>query len=367
VSRDEDLARAIRQRDVESIVRWMFDSAAPSVRSGFRTETELWDFKRDCPRLDRESGNAWADLAADVLAFHNQKGGVLIFGIQDDFSFTGATTRLDSKLVNDQLRRFLGDRVWVEFHREFIQHDRRYLGIALIPPRGPAIERFKTDAPEVNNTRRFRKGDSAIREGDSSRILPKPEADGLAHRLSAPEVDEVYQINEPLFRILSPDYVHFVERPEPCRQMEEALRDPRAMVSSIVGIGGVGKTALATWAALRAYEKGDFAFIASTTAKDRELTSGGIRALEPALTSFEALLDSVLEVLGFPDVKASGIDLKEREVQALLERSNGLLYVDNLETVDDSRIITFLDSLPVGVRALVTSRRTSVRVSVRLT
>src|SRR5205807_280774 len=47
-----------------------------------------------------------------------------------------------------------------------------------------------------------------------------------------------------------------------------------------------------------------------------------------------------------------------------LERSGGLLYVDNLETVDDARIIAFLDSLPVGVKALVTSRRASVRVSV---
>ena len=33
MSRDEDLARAIRQGDVESIVRLMFDSGAPSVRN----------------------------------------------------------------------------------------------------------------------------------------------------------------------------------------------------------------------------------------------------------------------------------------------------------------------------------------------
>jgi hypothetical protein len=47
-------------------------------------------------------------------------------------------------------------------------------------------------------------------------------------------------------------------------------------------------------------------------------------------------------------------------VRSLIEKSNGLLFVDNLETVDDARIIQFLDSLPVGVRAITTSRRTSV-------
>jgi hypothetical protein len=131
----------------------------------------------------------------------------------------------------------------------------------------------------------------------------------------------------------------------------------------VIGIGGVGKTALATWAALRAYDRRDFGFIVSITAKDRELTSSGIQALEPALTSFEAL-DNLVEGLGFPEVKAETIATKERQVRGLLERSNGLLYVDNLETVDDLRIIQFLDSLPVGVRALITSRRTTVRVSV---
>ena len=57
----------------------------------------------------------------------------MIFGVTDDLSFCGATTRLDSKLINDQIRRYLGDRIWVEFHREFIQEDQRYLGVALVP------------------------------------------------------------------------------------------------------------------------------------------------------------------------------------------------------------------------------------------
>jgi hypothetical protein len=344
----------------------MFEGEPPSLRSGFRTEGELWDFKCDCPKIGKQWSNAWADFAKEVLAFHNQRGGVVVFGIHDEnLSFCGATTRLDSKLVNDQLRKFLGDRIWVEFHREFIQPDQRYLGLAIVPPRGPTIERFQQNAPLVNGRRLFRTRDSALREGDSSRILSRKQADELTRELAIPKLGKVHEIDEPYFRILSPEYIRFVERRLPCKEVEEALRDPRTAIAALIGIGGVGKTALATWATLRSYDREDFDFIVSITAKDRELTSTGIQALEPALTSFEALLDNILDVLGFPELKVETLEEKERDVKGLLDGSNGLLYVDNLETVDDARIITFLDNLPLGIRGITTSIRSTVRVSVR--
>ena len=58
------------------------------------------------------------------------------------------------------------------------------------------------------------------------------------------------------------------------------------------------------------------------------------------------------------------VEEQARDVRTLIDRSSGLIFVDNLETVDDPRVIEFLDTLPVGVKALVTSRRTRVRVSV---
>ncbi len=65
-------------------------------------------------------------------------------------------------------------------------------------------------------------------------------------------------------------------------------------------------------------------------------------------------LPQVERVLGFPEIKAESAQRKEREVRTLLEGSNGLLYVDNLETVDDARIITFIDALPIGTSAVLT-------------
>lgn len=368
MDRNEEIARAIRQRDVDAIVALMFETGRPEPRAGFRTETDLWDFKGGCPRPGKDKADllGWSNLAVDALAFYNARGGILVFGINDhDLSLRGITHRLDSKLFNDQIRKFISDRIWVEFYRLFIRPDQSYVGLAIIPPRGSTLERFHADAPAPTGKRpQFLRGESAIREGDSTKILSRDDADALARQIAVPLVNQTYVVNEPFFRILSPEYTEFVERDGPCRDIEAAMKDPRSFVAAVVGIGGTGKTALATWATLRAYERREYTFIASVTAKDRELTSTGIRALESGLTSFEALLDSVLDVVGFAELKPLPLVEKEAEVRGLLEKSNGLLFVDNLETVDDARIIGFLDTLPVGVRAVTTSRRSSVRVSV---
>lgn len=365
MQRDEDFATAIRQRDITAVVQMMFEAGRPLLRSGFKTETELWDYKGDCPRVGEPRSDGWAEIAKDVLGFYNLRGGVLVFGIADSFDFCGATQRLDSKLVNDQLRRYLGDRIWVEYHREFIQPDQRYVGVLLIPPRGPTIERFQSSAKNKRGELIFEKGESAIRSGDSTRRLSREDADKFARDLAVPSLGKIYEVDQPYFRILATDYNQFIERQEPCREIERALQDPRAAVAAVIGIGGAGKTALGTWAALRAYDRGDFKFIVSITAKDRELTSGGIRALKPTLTTFETLLNDIADVLGFPELKAEPIVERERHIRGLIKDGDGLLYVDNLETVDDKRVIAFLDDLPTGVRAITTSRRTSVRVSVR--
>lgn len=361
----DDLKTAIRQRDLRAILRLMFHSDGPVLRQGVGTESELWDFKKDCPRLGKKYHPAWADVSKEVLGFHNHAGGVLLFGIDDAFKFVGATQRLDSKLFNDQIRRYLGDLFWVDYYREFIQADQRYLGVALIPPRGQRPGRFVCDAPTVNGRRLFKRDGAAIREGDSTRVLRPEDASRLAKELLEPEIGQVYSVDIPHYRILSPDYGQFVLRDELCRKVERALRDPRTSVTSLVGVGGVGKTAIATWAVQQAYERSAFEFIVSVTAKDRELTGAGIQSIEPSLTSFEQLLDDVLTTLEFPDLLDEPIADKERDVRALLDGSQGLLYVDNLETVDDDRIIQFLDDLPPGVRAITTSRRSRVRVAVR--
>src|SRR5579885_3035152 len=148
IDRDEDISKAVRHRDCSRIVRLFFasDGNVPIVRPGFKTEGELWDYKPNVPFLGQRQANAWANVASDILGLHNCRGGLLFFGITDNFQFCGATERLDSKLLNDQLRRYLPDTLWVEFHREYIQEDQRYLGVAIVPQRSGPLVRFKEHA-----------------------------------------------------------------------------------------------------------------------------------------------------------------------------------------------------------------------------
>lgn len=363
----DDIANAIGQKNAPTAIRLLLSGNPPSPRLGRGTETELWDFKADVPSLghDERSENAWAHVAADIIGFHNNRGGLLIFGMNDHGSFVGATRILDSKKFNDRIRRYVGDTLWVDYFREYIQPDQRYLGVAFVSPRGPAVARFKTDAPVINGKRHFERGGTANRERDSTRILNPSSADRFSRDQSAPSYGERYSIDEPYFRVLAPEYLHFLERPSIGELIERSLRDNRVSVTSLIGVGGMGKTALATWAANRAYASSEFGFIVSTTAKDRELSATGILGLSAPLTSYEDLLDQVCDVLGFPDEKAGDTKARESIIREVIAGSNGLLFVDNLETIDDKRLIAFLDDLPQGVRALVTSRRHSVRTAAR--
>ena len=352
----------MRARDAGAICGLLFEGSPPTLRQGAKTETELWDYKGDVPKTPLE----WASIARHALAFHNNRGGVIVFGVRDrDFSYAGASVRIDSKVFNDKIRRYLGDTFWADFHREAISADQRYLGIAIIPPRGGQLGYFLSDAPDVDGRREFERGQSALRVGDSSHVLTAREA--LKHQtsLSVNLAGSLYAVDEPFFRIPALETHHFIERPTLNRAIASALVDPRTSVTSLTGVGGSGKTTLATWAALQSYDLETFDFVVSVTAKDRELAPEGIRSLQPGLTTYDTLLDAICDVLGFPDLKREPEEKRSAELSQLLESSNGLLYVDNLETVDDPRVIEFLDDLPIGVRALVTSRRAKVRVSVR--
>ena len=79
MDRNKDLEKAIKQRDLESVSALMFEGNPPVVRHGFRTESDLWDYKADCPHRGKHNHNAWAEVAVDVLAFHNKQGGVFNF------------------------------------------------------------------------------------------------------------------------------------------------------------------------------------------------------------------------------------------------------------------------------------------------
>ncbi len=361
----EALKAAIEARDTKAILRLMFRGQGPELQDGFHREDQWWDFKLELPPPSKSAEIEWAKVAADVLAFHNQDGGVILFGVRNsDFRFVGARPHVDTKQFNDKIRKYVGDQFWVSFSREFIQADQTYLGIAIVPPKAHSHQRMLRDSPVVQGRPLFRKGDLCIRIGDETRILRGSEAIQFTatHGLGASAA--AFVIDESNFRILRPDYKHFITRAIHCDEIEKALISNRTYVTSLTGIGGVGKTALACWVTLLAYERRLFDFIVSVSARDRALTLGGIIATVPTLSSLEDLLTQVCEVTGFGEYTDLDFADKARRVRDdILSQFRGLLLIDNLETVDDPRLIEFLEDLPVPTKAIVTSRKAKIRVA----
>ncbi|MBE7384755.1 MAG: tetratricopeptide repeat protein [Leptolyngbya sp. SIO1E4] len=136
--------------------------------------------------------------------------------------------------------------------------------------------------------------------------------------------------------------------------------DARAWGALIDGPGGIGKTALAIRAA-ELIPAGRFRRIIFLSSKERELTADGQRALgDFVLPSYLEMLNAIARELAQPDLAKSPEAERSEAVLRALREAEVLLVLDNLETLpasDRDQLFAFLNRLPRGCSALVTSRR----------
>lgn len=355
---------AIREKDIDKLIKLFFDSTSGKITPSFRAENDLWDYKKQIPQI-RSENIEWAELSKDILAFHNtRKVGIILFGVEDkSYSVVGINSKIDidSKIVNDKIRKYLGDQVRVELYGP-LKVGIAYVAVLLIPGLSGSIKRFKNNGPEKNRKPIFVKDGAAIRDGDSSKTLNVEEADELSLKGDA-LIYGPYKINGQNYQVLNPDYIEFIRREKYCAEIIKGLQKNRVSVVTLTGIGGIGKTSLAVWATEQAYINKDYKYIVSMSAKDRELTAAGIQAIYQGFTTLEDILDNILRVIGFDEMIDKPLAEKEKNVRLLIEGSNMLILLDNLETTTDEKIDAFINDLPDGVKAIVTSRRNIVRVS----
>ncbi len=128
------------------------------------------------------------------------------------------------------------------------------------------------------------------------------------------------------------------------------------------GIGGIGKTALAVEAALRAQDAAAFDAFVFITAKQNILDPSGIREQTPAARTLDDFLNETARVLGQPGIaKLTGDEKRRALLDALrVHTMHALLIYDNLETLskeEQEAMADFLRELPQGCKAIITSRR----------
>jgi len=167
--------------------------------------------------------------------------------------------------------------------------------------------------------------------------LPAPsQAVGITNNLPAPDFDET----------------GYMGRQQVVDQLIQMLKGPYPVIT-IVGEGGMGKTALALKVS---YEVVDLATplfdaVIWTSAKTTQLTTSQIVEIDGAIQNSLGLFKSVSDQLA-PQTQKDYIE----EILEYLGAFKILLVLDNLETVIDERIRRFMEMLPNGSKILITSR-----------
>jgi len=122
-------------------------------------------------------------------------------------------------------------------------------------------------------------------------------------------------------------------------------------VVSILGDGGIGKTALALKVAydiVDMNEKCPFELIIWTSAKTTMLTSKGIEEIYTAITDYTGLISEINNTIGGEN--------KLNEILEYLKFFKTLLVIDNLETIQSQEVRDFIREAQTRCNILITSR-----------
>ena len=173
-------------------------------------------------------------------------------------------------------------------------------------------------------------------------------------------------------------YTHFVGREAELQKLTQLLLPyPRSrhFLVTLDGIGGVGKSALALEIAYRYRENYSllppeerFEAIIWVSAKRTLLAASGIQQRQQTFSTLGDLYREIATVLELPLIMQVDVDQRRGLVEHALSGKRTLLIVDNLETVDDEEVLTFLRELPDPTKAIVTTRhRIDIAYAIRLT
>jgi len=153
----------------------------------------------------------------------------------------------------------------------------------------------------------------------------------------------------------------FIGRTQDLKKLGRLVRGDLDRVITVNGAGGVGKTALVHRFCHSLLQQADnpFSAIVWASAKEERLTLTGIEPIEPSIRNYGSVLNRILEVYGWRELLDRPLAEKEEYTRLILSDSDGgiLLVVDNLETIEDERILQFIKDVPRPNKVLITSRK----------
>jgi LuxR family glucitol operon transcriptional activator len=151
----------------------------------------------------------------------------------------------------------------------------------------------------------------------------------------------------------------FIGRAKDQKRLMKLIKNGLDRIVTIIGAGGVGKSALAHKICdyFVYYERSFFDSVIWVSSKEEYLTASGIEKVEPSFYNYESLLDTIIEIYGL-SLKGSSIDEKESTVDLIFQANEKgiLLVIDNLETIKDESVLEYIKDIPLPNKVLITSR-----------
>jgi LuxR family transcriptional regulator, glucitol operon activator len=231
----------------------------------------------------------------------------------------------------------------------------------------PGFQRLVTIRNQVAHTKPMRLDDTAFAVDEATKLVAfDPEGWAtLAETMRRVDSNPAYVLGlVPAWRVDDSERTPFNNLPIPefdetgffgrrdeLKKLQKLIKGNYPVVS-ILGAGGIGKTALAIQAAFDLLDdpESPFEAIVWVTAKATVLTFTEIVTIASAIKDSLGLFSEVASFLG-GDTQDPIADVK-----SYLEAFRVLLILDNLETVLDPTLREFLSDIPVGSKVILTSR-----------
>lgn len=151
------------------------------------------------------------------------------------------------------------------------------------------------------------------------------------------------------------DETGFIGRKKDIEEIKRLILGNNRVVS-LIGDGGVGKTALALKVAydiIDLKDKNPFDLVIWISAKTTMLTSKGIQEIEDSLKDYAGVIEGISD---FIKVEQKTSNEKLNEILEYLDVFSVLLIVDNLETILDDNIREFIRQAQLRCKVMITSR-----------
>lgn len=351
----ETIRKCIAAREpVDELAQALLNSSRDKVR--IRQEGDLWDYKQ---HIDLANAKSRANIAKDVLAFHNAQGGCIIIGVDNQFRICGVEEahRFDEVRLRQAIGPYVGRSVEFFVAQVLAEHERQLI-VIFIPRRRSAPVAAQCNGPDDRPGQPcFRERDYFIRDHDQSRLVQNAYDYCLLFNGFSPQDASAYacEVDRQNVRLLRPHCTRFVGRSQTlaklARTMERA--NPHVM---LIGHGGIGKSEVAIAYAKACYQTGGFDFIVSMSAKHVIWADGGDVSARADFSGLPELTQILKEVL-LPDMDPLvPQQLREEALLKHIHARKGLIVLDNLESVRDPKLFEFLTRIEHNTKVLATSR-----------